>query len=264
MNIFHLFWQADIIVKLVMLSLLVMSIVSWSIIIEKYISFKKIEKDNQLFQQKFWASRSIEELYNFYRAQIQSPMASLFVSAMAELKRSSQGGIHNLTSLEGRVERAMQLSMQKEIERMDNRLGFLASVGSTAPFIGLFGTVWGIMNSFGAIAEMQNAQLTTVAPGIAEALFATALGLIASIPAVLAYNRLGQISERLLGQLDRFASEFYAIISRQLDQDQYRYNQGQYGSQGEGVSGPDPQNPSPSSPSPSPSSPGGNNQQEAA
>ena len=213
----ELFLQAHIVVQLVMVGLLVASIWSWAIIVEKLFTFRRARREADKFEQLFWSGQSLEELYaNLARDRTQS-MAALFVAAMREWKRSVEGNIRALGGIQLRVEKVMDVTISREMERLDRRLLFLATVGSTAPFIGLFGTVWGIMSSFQAIAISKNTSLAVVAPGIAEALFATALGLLAAIPAVMAYNKFSADSARLAQRLEAFADEFAAIVSRQID-----------------------------------------------
>ncbi len=213
----ELFLQAHIVVQLVMVGLLVASIWSWAIIVEKLFTFRRARREADKFEQLFWSGQSLEELYaNLARDRTQS-MAALFVAAMREWKRSVEGNIRALGGIQLRVEKVMDVTISREMQRLDRRLLFLATVGSTAPFIGLFGTVWGIMSSFQAIAISKNTSLAVVAPGIAEALFATALGLLAAIPAVMAYNKFSADSARLAQRLEAFADEFAAIVSRQID-----------------------------------------------
>lgn len=213
----ELFLQAHPVVKVVMIGLLLASVWSWAIIVEKLFAFRRARVEADRFEQMFWSGQSLEELYNgLSRGQTLS-MGALFVAAMREWKRSVEGNIRALGGIQLRVEKVMDVTISREMERLDRRLLFLATVGSTAPFIGLFGTVWGIMTSFQAIAVSKNTSLAVVAPGIAEALFATALGLLAAIPAVIAYNKFAADSTRLSQRLDAFADEFSAIVSRQID-----------------------------------------------
>jgi biopolymer transport protein TolQ len=213
----ELFLQAHIVVQLVMIGLVLASIWSWAIIIEKLFAFRKARVEADRFEQLFWSGQSLEELYTGLSRNRTFSMAALFVAAMREWKRSVEGNIRALGGIQLRVEKVMDVTISREMERLDRRLLFLATVGSTAPFVGLFGTVVGIMNSFTAIAASKNTSLTTVAPGIAEALFATALGLLAAIPAVIAYNKFSADSARLAQRLEAFADEFAAIVSRQID-----------------------------------------------
>jgi biopolymer transport protein TolQ len=209
------------VVKAVLVLLLLASFWSWVLIIDKAIAFGSLKKKTQRFEENFWSGRSLDELYTQYSERRDQPMASVFIAALREWRRSLektpardavQKGVND------RVEKAMNVSIQRETEKLERGLGYLATVGSTAPFVGLFGTVWGIMNSFQAIAARQDTTLAVVAPGIAEALFATALGLLAAIPAVIAYNRFVNELGHYTGRLEAFADEFSAFLSRQLDE----------------------------------------------
>jgi biopolymer transport protein TolQ len=213
----ELFLQAHIVVQIVMVGLIVASIWSWAIIVEKLFTFRRARRDADSFEQMFWSGQSLEELYATLARDRTQSMAALFVAAMREWKRSVEGNIRALGGIQLRVEKVMDVTISREMERLDRRLLFLATVGSTAPFVGLFGTVWGIMSSFQAIAVSKNTSLAVVAPGIAEALFATALGLLAAIPAVMAYNKFSADSARIAQRLEAFADEFAAIVSRQID-----------------------------------------------
>jgi biopolymer transport protein TolQ len=205
-----------------MVILLFASVWSWAIIFDKYRRIRRIEADAESFEDAFWAGGSLEELYERIGGRPSDPMESLFAAAMREWRRSTERGL--ITSetareaLQERIERAMGSSMAREMERLERYMIFLASVGSTAPFVGLFGTVWGIMNSFQAIALSKNTSLAIVAPGIAEALFATALGLVAAIPAVIAYNKFSTDLGRYAGRMEGFINDFTAILSRQLQE----------------------------------------------
>jgi biopolymer transport protein TolQ len=192
-----LFVQAHLVVKFVMIGLFLASVWSWAIIIEKLFSFRRARLDAEHFEQQFWSGQSLEELYAALSPRPTIVMAALFVAAMREWKRSVEGSIRALGGIQLRVEKVMDVTISREMERLDRRLLFLATVGATAPFVGLFGTVWGIMTSFQAIAASKNTSLAVVAPGIAEALFATALGLLAAIPAVIFYNKFAADSARL-------------------------------------------------------------------
>ena len=221
LSMWGLFWQADIIVKAVMLLLLVASFWSWAIIFEKIIRLRRVIAQADQFEHEFWSGGSLEELYDRVGNSPDHPLAILFAAAMREWRRSSERGLLRGTgavrSLHARIGQVMRVSIDREVERLERYLGFLASVGSTAPFVGLFGTVWGIMNSFSSIAASKNTSLAVVAPGIAEALFATALGLLAAIPAVIAYNKLSNDLGRYANRLESFAGEFSAILSRELE-----------------------------------------------
>lgn len=217
MSFVQLFLAAHIVVKAVMIGLVLASVWSWAIIIEKLFAFRRARIEADRFEQMFWSGQSLEELYaNLSRGRTIS-MAALFVAAMREWKRSVEGSIRALGGIQLRVEKVMDVTISREMERLERRLLFLATVGSTAPFIGLFGTVWGIMTSFQAIAVSKNTSLAVVAPGIAEALFATAIGLVAAIPAVIFYNKFSADAARLSQRLEAFSDEFSAIVSRQID-----------------------------------------------
>ncbi len=219
-SVWTLFLRADLIVKFVMLLLLSASVWCWAIIIEKSVRLRRLNRDATEFEDSFWSGGSLDALYDRIGAQPLDPMAAVFSSAMKEWRRSAETG--NLTvdrgsSLTERIDRVMDVTLSRELEHVERQMIILASTGSTAPFIGLFGTVWGIMNSFQSIAMSKNTSLAVVAPGIAEALFATALGLLAAIPAVIAYNKISKDLDRYAARLEDFSSEFSAIISRQLD-----------------------------------------------
>jgi biopolymer transport protein TolQ len=213
----ELFLNASPIVQVVMLGLLLASIGSWAIILEKLFAFRRAKVEADRFEQTFWSGQSLDELYNSLARGRTIVIAALFVAAMREWKRSVEGNIRALGGIQLRVEKVMDVTISREMERLDRRLLFLATVGSTAPFVGLFGTVWGIMTSFQAIAVSKNTNLAVVAPGIAEALFATALGLMAAIPAVIFYNKFSADSQQISQRLEAFADEFAAIVSRQID-----------------------------------------------
>jgi biopolymer transport protein TolQ len=213
----ELFMQASPVVQIVMFGLLLSSIWSWAIIIEKLFAFRRARVEADRFEQTFWSGQSLDELYNGLSRGRTIAIAALFVAAMREWKRSVEGNIRALGGIQLRVEKVMDVTISREMERLDRRLLFLATVGSTAPFVGLFGTVWGIMTSFQAIAISKNTNLAVVAPGIAEALFATALGLMAAIPAVIFYNKFSADSAAINQRLEAFADEFAAIVSRQID-----------------------------------------------
>jgi len=208
-SLIQLFIRADFIVKAVIIILIAASVYSWALIFEKYKLFKKIEKSTNRFEDKFWKSRSAESFYNTLINKEKDPLANIFQSAMAELikTKSKSSSIQS-----ARVSRIIEISAYKEINLLEKNFTFLATVGSTAPFIGLFGTVWGIMNSFQSIAISRNTSLAIVAPGIAEALFATALGLLAAIPAVIAYNKFNSDSKKYTGRIENFSKRFLSII----------------------------------------------------
>jgi biopolymer transport protein TolQ len=222
LSVYGLFIQADWIVKAVMIMLLLASIWSWAIIIHKLIRLRTLRALAKQFEDAFWSGGSLEELYDRVSNRPTDPMASIFVAAMREWRRSAAKGLLGnealRESLRDRIERVMNIALGREVDQLERYMTFLASVGSAAPFVGLFGTVWGIMNSFAAIAGSKNTSLAVVAPGIAEALFATALGLVAAIPAVLAFNKLNSDITRYGNRLEAFAGEFGAILSRQLEE----------------------------------------------
>ena len=206
-SLINLFIRADIIVKSVIIMLIACSIYWWAVIIEKYRLFKKINQSTEEFEAKFWNSKSAETFYNNLPANVQDPMALIFKDAMQNLlKRRSR------TDLNNRMTTMLETGIEKQISKITKGFTFLATVGSTAPFIGLFGTVWGIMNSFQSIAISRNTSLAIVAPGIAEALFATALGLLAAIPAVVAYNKFNNDSIKYSQKLENFSKRFLTII----------------------------------------------------
>ncbi|HXQ49641.1 MAG TPA: protein TolQ [Stellaceae bacterium] len=222
LSIVTLFLQSDTIVKLVLLLLLLASLWSWAVIFDKMSRFRRLRRDAESFEESFWSGGSLDELYDRVGARPADPMSAVFAAAMREWRRSVTKGLATSTamktSLEERIERVMHVTVGREMDRLERFMTFLATVGSTAPFVGLFGTVWGIMNSFQSIAAAKNTSLAVVAPGIAESLFATALGLVAAIPAVVAYNKFATDFGRYAGRLDAFATEFSAILSRQLDE----------------------------------------------
>ncbi len=208
-SLIQLFLRADFIVKSVIIILIAASIYSWALIFDKYKLFKKIEKSTSNFEEKFWKSRSAESFYNSFANRDKDPVANIFQTSMAELiKTKSKSNSVQLA----RVSRVIEIAADKEIKLIEKHFTFLATVGSTAPFIGLFGTVWGIMNSFQSIAISRNTSLAIVAPGIAEALFATALGLLAAIPAVVAYNKFNSDSKRYSSRIENFSKRFLSII----------------------------------------------------
>ena len=208
-SLVQLFIRADIIVKAVIVILIAASIYSWALIFDKYKLFKRIEKSTNSFEDKFWKSRSAESFYNSLTNREKDPIANIFQSAMTELIRTKS---KSSVVQQARVSRVIEIAADKEIKSIEKNFTFLATVGSTAPFIGLFGTVWGIMNSFQSIAISRNTSLAIVAPGIAEALFATALGLLAAIPAVVAYNKFNSDSKRYGARIENFSKRFLSII----------------------------------------------------
>ena len=220
LSLWSLFLMADWVVKGVMISLLLASVWVWAIVFEKMTALRRVNRAADAFEDRFWSGGSLEELFTQEGEEPSHPIAAVFGAAMREWRRSSGRALSSdlaVTGLKERVERAMVVSIQREMDRLERWMVFLATVGSAGPFIGLFGTVWGIMNSFSAIAGMQNTNLAVVAPGIAEALFATAIGLIAAIPATIAYNKLATDLSRFAGRLEAFSAEFGAILSRQSE-----------------------------------------------
>ena len=206
-SILSLFLRADIIVKSVIVILIASSVYSWAIIFDKINMFRKINKSAEEFEDKFWKSKSAETFYNNLPANLNDPMAVLFKNSMQTLMKA-----RSRSNLSERLEGILEVNLEKQMSIIDKNYTFLATVGSTAPFIGLFGTVWGIMNSFQSIAISRNTSLAIVAPGIAEALFATALGLLAAIPAVVAYNKFNSDARKYSNKLDDFSKRFLAII----------------------------------------------------
>jgi biopolymer transport protein TolQ len=222
LSIPSLFLQADTIVKIVVILLALASFWSWAVIFDKLAKLRRLRRDAESFEESFWSGGSLDDLYDRVGTRPMDPMSAVFAAAMREWRRSAAKGLAASTALrtnlQDRIERVMHVTVSREMERLERFMPFLATVGSTAPFVGLFGTVWGIMNSFQSIAASKNTSLAVVAPGIAEALFATALGLVAAIPAVIAYNKFSTDFGRYAGKLDGFSTEFSAILSRQLDE----------------------------------------------
>ena len=206
-SLLSLFLRADFVVKTVIIMLIVCSIYSWAIIIEKFKLFKKINLESEVFEEKFWRARSAETFYNSLPLSVENPMASMFKDSMQTLLKTK-----SKSNLNERMSGMLEVNIEKQMAKLDKGFTFLATVGSTAPFIGLFGTVWGIMNSFQSIAISRNTSLAIVAPGIAEALFATALGLLAAIPAVVAYNKYNNDSKKYSQKLENFSKRFLSII----------------------------------------------------
>ncbi len=218
MSIWGLILEADFVVRLVMLSLLFLSIFSWSIIFEKLTKLRKLRKQSKKFEDDFWSGINIEKLHKSIESSPAHPMEAIFVTGMRELTTSNRKSINydaNIV-LEKRIEKAMFSTLTREMETLEKNLNFLATTGSSAPFIGLFGTVWGIMNSFQSIATSKNTSLAIVAPGIAEALLATAMGLLAAIPAVMAYNKISSETNRYYNSLETFLYDLSNILSRHI------------------------------------------------
>ncbi|MCB2128835.1 MAG: protein TolQ [Rhodobacteraceae bacterium] len=216
-SLLALFWRASFIVKLVMLLLTVASFWSWAIIVQKFISYRQARQEASVFDRAFWSGEPLDELFEKIGSQPDGASEKIFASGMVEWRRSHRKDGALITGAQARIDRSMDVAIVKATERLTRGLPFLATVGSTAPFIGLFGTVWGIKVAFEQIAISQNTSLAVVAPGIAEALVATALGLVAAIPAVIFYNKLSTDSDRIIAGYEAFADEFATILSRQLD-----------------------------------------------
>lgn len=222
MSLWDMVWASDTVTKLVMIGLIAASVWSWAIIFEKLATLRHVRNKSKAFEEAFWSGGSLDKLYDHIGSRPNDPMSAMFIAAMKEwrrtniLKSKTDRGLRG-ASLQQRIEKAMSVSMDKELDELDNRLGFLASTGSVAPLVGLFGTVWGIINSFNAIALTQSNSLSAMAPGIAEALFTTAFGLIAAIPAVVAYNMITSDIDRYAKRLENFSAEFVSILSRELD-----------------------------------------------
>ena len=216
-SLLALFSRATIVVQIVMIGLMVMSFWSWSIIVRKHLMFRNSRAEASVFDRAFWSGEPLDELFEKVGQDPQGPSEKIFSSGMLEWRRSHRqdGGL--IAGAQARIDRAMDVAISRESETLNKGLSFLATTGSTAPFIGLFGTIWGIKHSFEQIAVSQNTSLAVVAPGIAEALLATGIGLIAAIPAVVFYNKLNSDSEHIIGGYESFADEFATILSRQLD-----------------------------------------------
>ena len=217
LSIWALFWQADLVVKTVMIGLLAASVWCWAIIVDKSMLFTRVKLEMNRFERVFWSGQSLEELYQQMSEKPTMGLGAIFVAAMKEWKRSHEQNASSFVGVQGRLDKVLDVAISRESENLEKRLGFLATVGSASPFIGLFGTVWGIMNAFTAISAASSTNLSVVAGPIAEALFATALGLLAAIPAVIAYNKLSGDANKLIGRLEGFADEFSTILSRQLE-----------------------------------------------
>ena len=222
MSMWDLVWASDTVTKVVMIGLIAASVWSWAIIIEKLGTLRQVKQRSRKFEERFWSGGSLDRLYDAIGTHPSDPMSAMFVAAMKEWKRTNimksktDRGLRGV-SLQQRIEKSMTVSMDKEVEALDTRMGFLASTGSVAPLVGLFGTVWGIINSFNAIAATQSNSLSAMAPGIAEALFTMAFGLIAAIPAVVAYNKISSDIDRYAKRLENFMVEFSSILSREID-----------------------------------------------
>src|SRR3954467_10950836 len=221
-SIVSMFMRADIVVQAVMVLLLLASLWSWTIIFNKLVILANLKRKARRFEKVFWSGQSLDELYQQFSARNDHPLAAMFIAGLREWRRGFEapGGLKEslLPGVKDRIEKAMSVTILRETDGIEKQLGILATIGSVSPFVGLFGTVWGIMNSFSAIAARHDTTLAVVAPGIAEALFATAMGLLAAIPAVIFYNRFVAEIGRYVNSLDAFADEFSAILSRQLDE----------------------------------------------
>jgi biopolymer transport protein TolQ len=217
-SLLGMFWSAHLVVKFVMVGLLGASVWCWAIIINKLLLFARTERAMAKFEEVFWSGSSLDELYATLSSRPASGMAALFVAAMREWRRSVKSASSSFMGLQARIEKVLDVSIVREVEKLESNLLVLATVASSGPFIGLFGTVWGIMTAFRSIAVSRNTSLAVVAPGIAEALFATAIGLFAAIPALIAYNKFQGDVAKKQARLEGFADEFSAILSRQIDQ----------------------------------------------
>ena len=216
-SLLALFWRASFVVQLVMIMLTVASFWSWSIIVQKFISYRRARQEAAIFDRAFWSGEPLDELFEKIGSQPDGPSEKIFASGMVEWRRSHRQDGELIAGAQARIDRSMDVAIVKATESLTRGLPFLATAGSTAPFVGLFGTVWGIKVAFEQIAISQNTSLAVVAPGIAEALVATALGLLAAIPAVIFYNKLSTDSDRIIAGYEAFADEFATILSRQLD-----------------------------------------------
>ena len=216
-SLWALFMSASWVVKIVMIGLLAASVWCWAIIIDKSLLFTRTAREMNRFERVFWSGQSLEELYQSMAEKPSFGLAAVFVAAMKEWKRSHEQNAASFLGVQARLEKVLDVAIARESDGLERGLGFLATVSSAAPFVGLFGTVWGIMTSFQSIAASKSTNLAVVAPGISEALFATALGLLAAIPAVIAYNKLSGDANKFIGRLEGFADEFSTILSRQLE-----------------------------------------------
>ena len=219
-SLWSLFQRADLVVKAVMAILVIASVWSWAVIIDKSLTFSRLKSRAAKFEDQFWSGKPLDELYRKTRDKLDHPMARVFAAAMEEWSQAKSGGRSDTLAISARdrIDKMLNVAVARELDKAENNLGVLATVGTAAPFIGLFGTVWGIMNAFQAIGMTNDTNLAVVAPGIAEALFATALGLVAAIPAVIGYNRYSSALNSFAVRLQGFADEFSAILSRQLDE----------------------------------------------
>lgn len=218
LSLITLFSEADRLVQAIVIGLVAASVWTWAIIIDKTLLYRRANKQMDRFERVFWSGQSLEDLYKTLQNRITTGMASVFVAAMREWKRSFETGARSPIGLQTRIDKVIDVTIAREMQRMERRLLFLASTGSAAPFVGLFGTVWGIMTSFQAIALASSSSLAVVAPGIAQALLATGVGLFAAIPATVAFNKLSNSAGKIGQRLEGFADEFAAILSRQVDE----------------------------------------------
>ncbi|MGB0499204.1 MAG: protein TolQ [Rubricella sp.] len=212
-----LFLRATLTVQLVMIALVIASIWSWAIVIDRVLRYRKVRSDNAVFERAFWSGQMLDEIYERVGDKPRGAMEKVFAAGMSEWKKSPRAAGGIIAGVQQRIDRAMNVEIAREADTLQKGLGILASIGSTTPFIGLFGTVWGIMHAFEQIALSGSTNLAVVAPGISEALLATGLGLLAAIPAVIFYNKLSNDSNRVAGELENFADEFSMILSRQLE-----------------------------------------------
>jgi biopolymer transport protein TolQ len=217
-SLLGLFWDADLLVKIVMIGLLAASVWTWAIIVDKTLLYRRTNSQMDRFEKVFWSGQSLEDLYKSLQDRSTTGLAAVFVAAMREWKRSFEAGAKSAIGLQMRIDKVLDVTIARETARMEKRLLFLASVGASGPFVGLLGTVWGILTSFLAIANEGQSSLAVVAPSIAEALLATALGLVAAIPAVIGFNKLSNSATKISQRLEGFADEFSAILSRQADE----------------------------------------------
>lgn len=220
LSMWTMFAESDLFMKALILGLLLASFWCWAIIFDKVMTFKRIRERMKVFEERFWSGGSLDTLYNTYAKNPTDPLSAIFVSAIRELRRSvgEKSKINSTINLEERIDKVMQIAIDKQVDKMETRMMFLASTGSVAPLLGLFGTVWGIMDSFNAIGATQSTNIAAVAPGVAEALFTTAVGLIAAIPALIAYNKLTSDIDHISKKMETFSDELSAIISRQIYQ----------------------------------------------
>ena len=218
-SLFALFWRATIVVKIVMIMLVAASFWSWAIIVQKFINYRAALREGDAFEEAFWSGQPLDQIYDRVGQKPRSAIEKIFAAGMGEWRRSHLSDGHMMANVQARIDRAMNVAIGRESDTLMSGLTFLATVGSISPFVGLFGTVWGIKNAFEEIAQQQSTNLAVVAPGIAEALVATALGPLAAIPAVIFYNKLSGDAEKIVAEHETFADEFSMILSRQLDRE---------------------------------------------